>query len=395
MIKGDGRLILKMVSKSIILFIIIVLILFMGSYLLFGRVDDLGCTKQFKFDPGVDNRNFFMGFSTFPSDYSKEGLDASHKFIRDHGDIVLYHFDHGPPWLEALNDEPFPDNVMDEWNENFERKPEGHKLYVSITMTDTDRVKLADTFGRPFSSEEKEEWMNYQFNHENVKKAYLNYARRVVEFFDPDYLAIAIEINGMLNVDDEAWEEYKDLHKYIYTELKKEYPDLKIFATFMLAQILGYDGADAEKHEREIIELMNYSDLIGLSAYPHGWPYPNARLDPVPERFFDEALKFGKPIAITETGAPTENFESYGFKYRFRENYQKDFIESLLRNARENNYEFVILWTGIDFDKLFSKWPTSVKDLVKIWAYTGLQDSRGCKKEAFYVWDAWKSLKKV
>ena len=62
-------------------------------------------------------------------------------------------------------------------------------------------------------------------------KAYLNYCRRAVEFFKPDYLSIGIEVNEIhRDGGPKKWDAYVALHQHIYDELKKDHKDMPIFA---------------------------------------------------------------------------------------------------------------------------------------------------------------------
>jgi hypothetical protein len=249
---------------------------------------------------------------------------------------------------------------------------------------------MAKYWGEEEGMELPSPWDTISLNHENVKTAYLNYARRVVEFFKPNYFAIGIEVNVSINDSPEIWEKYKELHEYVYTELKKLYPSLPIFATFTHSHMKGLDEANAAVQQQEISELLEYCDLLGLSTYPYGWSYwPSGKIDPVPENYFDVPVSFGKRIAITETGAPSRNFEALGINYEFSEDYQYDYIDFLLGKAYEYEFAFVVNWTSIDFDKLLEYIPEEGREIALIWAYTGLQCSNGSPKKALSLWDAY------
>lgn len=258
-------------------------------------------------------RSFLMGFTRWPPAATAEGVDRMNRFLAAHGDLTALHFDGGVPWPEAFHNAPLPAAVMNEWKAAREALPPTHTLLVSITPLNMERNGLALYWGSA-QNQPLPPWNGYRLNDPAVKTAYLNYARRVIEYFHPAYLAIGIEVNVAQAHAPQVWAAYKELHQYVYTALKREYPHLPIFATFTNTHLNGLDGGDKIQQAREVRALLPYLDLLGLSAYPYGWAYPDGKLDPIPEDFFKIALSFGKPIGITESGAPSRRFHRAGQK---------------------------------------------------------------------------------
>lgn len=46
----------------------------------------------------------------------------------------------------------------------------------------------------------------------------------MIEFFQPDYFTIGIEVNVAQASAPDTWEAYKALHQFVYKALKTEYP---------------------------------------------------------------------------------------------------------------------------------------------------------------------------
>ncbi|GAB4549252.1 MAG: hypothetical protein Fur002_26350 [Anaerolineales bacterium] len=342
--------------------------------------------------PEATSRSFPMGFTRWPPEATLEGFARMDAFLAAHGDLTALHFDGGVPWPEALNGDPLPEAVMNEWNGARNAIPESHTVYVAITPLNMERENLAPYWGAADNQPLPKPWNEYTFDHPDVEKAYLNYARQTIEYFHPDYFAIGIEVNALQVNAPEAWRAYKNLHKFIYESLKADYPDLPIFATFTIGHMSGLDGGDQTIQKTEIESLLPWLDLIGLSAYPYGWMYESGKADPIPEDFFAAALAFGKPLAVTESGAPSYSFSAFGKNYEFTEEYQARWVGFLLRQAGEHQFRFVVAFTGIDYDKLLAVFPADVRELGAIWVYTGLERSDGCAKRALSVWDAYLGL---
>jgi hypothetical protein len=352
---------------------------------------DQPCSEGERYSVQQSIRPFYMGFTTWPPGPQIRSSEEMYTFIHSHADIIGHQFDGGVPWREALEDGPFSSDIMNTWKRKKENTPSSMKVYVAITPLNDSRENLAPYWGASDNMPLPEPWNTYTFAHDPVKQAYLTYARRVIDYFEPDYLVMGIEVNVLLAADRKKWEQYKEFHAYVYTELKKEHPTIPICASFTLSHMQGLEDAVASEQDREIRRLLDYCDMLGISAYPYGWAYwPSGKLDPVPEDYFDVLRSYGKPIAITETGAPSRDFTALGIDYEFDEDYQKAYIELLLRKAHEYNFVFVINWASIDFDELLEVFPAGeIREIGTIWAYTGLQTSVGCAKKALAVWDAY------
>ncbi|MBI5934718.1 MAG: hypothetical protein HY867_13515 [Chloroflexi bacterium] len=340
----------------------------------------------------IQSRPFLMGFTRWPPEATAQGVARMNAFLADHGDLTAIHLDGGIPWNEALNGVPLPSAVMNEWKNTREAVPAAHQIYLALTPINTNRNGLAEYWKKTNNEPLPAPWNAYAFDNAQVKKAYLNYVRRAVNYFHPDYLAIGIEANIVQVNAPEKWAAYKRLHRYIYTELKKSHPDLPIFLTFSVNHMNGLDGGDTAAQKKEIKTLLPYSDIVGLSAYPYGWAYNSGSPAPIPQNFFDVALSFGKPIAIAESGVPSRAFTAYGKTYKFSEAYQAQWIKFLLKKAYDHNFVFVVNWTGIDFDKLLAILPPEMRELARFWAYTGLEKSNACAKRALPIWDDYLNL---
>lgn len=337
-------------------------------------------------------RPFHMGFTRWPPEATLEGLARMDAFLAAHGDLTALHFDGGVPWPEALIGDPLPEGLMDSWTSTRDAIPANHALLVSITPLDMTRSKLANYWGESDNQPLPKPWDSVPLDHPDVKLAYLKYARQVIEYFHPDYFAIGIEVNVAQVNAPESWTAYKELHKFVYESLKQEYPDLPIFATFTMSHMSGLDGGDQTIQKAEIESLLPYLDLLGLSAYPYGWMYESGKADPIPEDFFAAALAFGKPLAVTESGAPSYSFSAFGKDYEFTEEYQTRWVRFLLEQANTHQFKFVVAFTGIDYDKLLAAFPADTRELGTIWVYTGIERSDGCPKQALSIWDEYLGL---
>ncbi|HKS35993.1 MAG TPA: hypothetical protein VJW76_02305, partial [Verrucomicrobiae bacterium] len=171
-------------------------------------------------------RPFRMGFTAFPHDITAEAVNQTRQFVRTNADLIAHHIE-GVPWAEALREEPFPRELVSDRETKRSMTPPGAKVYLAISPG-RGELKLAEKGASPLPPELR----GKTYDDPLVKKAYLNYCRRSIEFFQPDYLAIGIEVNEIFSAGKDKWQAYVELHRHVYGELKKEHPNLPIFASY-------------------------------------------------------------------------------------------------------------------------------------------------------------------
>lgn len=137
---------------------------------------------------GADSttRTFRMGFTGFVYDFAPEAVNASRQFVRENGDILAHHIE-GVPWGQVVNGQTFPKALLDEWEGKKLATPLTGKVYLAISPG-RGELKMADKAGSLPT-----ELKGKSYDDPVVMKAYLNYCRRAIEFFKPDYLAIGID----------------------------------------------------------------------------------------------------------------------------------------------------------------------------------------------------------
>jgi hypothetical protein len=219
----------------------------------------------------------------------------------------------------------------------------------------------------------------------------LNYCKRAVEFFHPDYLAIGIEINELVFNAPANFPAYVELHQYVYKELKKDYPKLPIFASFTLHSLLDArrSASDRERSLAAVKSLMPYNDLVGISFYPF---FGNLS-DQVDSAFnflsknFDE---FGKPYAFAETGEAadklTVQLDGKPWSIDGSPARQLAYYEKLLSFAQSRHAEFVISFLYKDYDALWKKIADKAPPVFQAWQDNGLLDEKGSSRPALQLW---------
>jgi hypothetical protein len=325
-------------------------------------------------------RNFLMGFTPFPYDISVEAVGESHKFIRENADILAHHIE-GVPWTEALNEQPFSKELLKEWQGNTNATPPRGKVYLAVSPGRGD-LKPAEK-ALPLSKELR----GKPYDDPLVRKAYLAYCRRVVEFFKPDYLCIGIEVNEIHSAGADKWRAYVALHKFVYEELKKDHPRLPIFASFTLHGMLNARGEKRDAMLAAFRELMPHNDLVAVSFYPFlaGGTTDIAGALDFMTKHFDE---YKKPYAVVETGEAAERlvFPKSKQVVAGTPEKQRAYYETLLAAAQERRFAFVITFLHRDYDALWEKIQKTSPEAFMAWRDCGLLDESGRPRPAFEVW---------
>ena len=330
-----------------------------------------------------------MGFTPFPYDITPEAVDFVYNKLVTDADIISHHFDDGVPWNEALNGDVFHPNITDEWQFRLSRTPASHKILLSVTPLSAFRDSLARYKSGSGNLPLPEPWDTISFNHPDVKEAYLNYCIRIMEFFNPDYFVIGIEVNLLMKFEPQLWDNFLDLHKYVYQQIKTLDPDFPVFVSFTGMDLVeGYTDANHPDMMRAFNDVISFTDYFGISVYPF---ISNFTCDSLPADMFNKIFALSpKPICITETGYPAEYFTVLGGSLEFDGSpvKQNNYITLLLNEAGQHDLKFVINFVLRDYDAL---WVAigSPDDIYKLWRDTGLYDQDGNARIAYQTWMEW------
>ena len=327
-------------------------------------------------------RPFHMGFTGFVHDLTPDAVADSRKFVRENGDILCHHIE-GVPWGEVLRGEAFPKAMAQEWEGKKSATPPKGKVYLAISPG-RGELKLAEKAG-PLPKELK----GKEYDDPLVMETYLKYCRRAIEFFRPDYLCIGIEVNEIhRDPGPQKWAAYVALHKHVYENLKKDHPQLPIFASWTLHQMFQARGGMLEEFEK----LMPHNDLVGVSYYPFFVPEKDrlGALDWMVERF----ARFKKPFAMVETNDAAERLPLPGLRVVIEGTPDKQlaYYRKLLATAQAHDFEFVISFIHRDYDALWERIKAFSPELFMAWRDCGLVDEKGEARPAYEVWKAYLKL---
>ena len=334
-------------------------------------------------------RAFWMGFTPFPHDTTQDALDYNRVRLRQDGDLIAHHLDEGVPWVEALAGQPISGELADEWAYR-KAVAEDRTTLLSITPIDISRSEMAPYFSPDGVLPLPEPWSTYAFDHPDVKTAYLNYARSAIDFFEPDYLVLGIEVNGLLKSSPEKWSSYLVLHQYVYRALKAEHPRLPMMVSLIGIDLLEDASAVDPVTQRQALDaILPYSDYFALAMYPYMSSFST---DVIPEDLFTRLRAMSdKPMAITETGYPAEpftiTFPEGPFVFEGTEEKQDQYMALLLTSAQALDFRFIVNFVLRDYDAIWEQ--LGRDETLAIWRDTGIYDETGALRLAGDRWLEW------
>lgn len=351
-----------------------------------------GCSRE----DDVKTRHFRMGFTPIPYKISLPAAEYAYSKLATEADIINHHFDSGVPWPEALSGDPFSRNILADWNFRKSKGHPGQKIYVSVTPINNSHIGLASYRGSDDNMPLPGPWNTYSFKDEPVREAYLNYCKRVIGFFHPDYFAMSIQTNLLYLYQPELWTEYLEFHEYIYRELKALYPDLPIFSTVAGGPMLeGFiEGNDCVQQRLAVMQLLTLSDYYALSFYPRQTMLGEKVQDDV----FNELFSMSpKPLVVAETGCTAQHFSAdLGRSFSTFETNplnQQKFVDGLLAASEKWRAGFVIWFTLRDYDQLVARLGSTTQETG--WRDAGLYDENGQPRPALNSWRTWLKKKVV
>ncbi|MCA1763102.1 MAG: hypothetical protein LC664_08940, partial [Flavobacteriales bacterium] len=165
-----------------------------------------------------------------------------------------------------------------------------------------------------------------------------------------------------------------------------ENPNLHISESMTLHNLYLPDMDNQTDYLEEMTGYINAMDFVAISFYPF-FKNLHTRND------FQGAFDFlhervNRPIAFVETCTIAEDLvvPNFNLSISGSEAEQNIYLETLLENAQQRDYEFVIWWAHRDYDALWETFPSEVSDLGRLWRDTGLLDEAGDERLAWNTW---------
>lgn len=326
----------------------------------------------------AENRSFKMGFSSWIYAPTIEAINGTAEFLKNNGDFYTEQIDEHLPWNEVMKGEKWPDKFMENINGRISRRIANNKLLLALTPLNDDRNGVLKNIDGTVPE--------LSFGSPKLIEAYYSYCDKMVSLFKPDYLLIGIESNELLKKQPHLWKEYLIFSNEVFSKLKKKYPSLPISQSVTLHVLINPEVKSLTEYRRKISLFTRGFDFFGVSFYPHFLAYKTEKQF---QSAFDYLHKFTrKPIAFTETAniAETVNLPKYKIVLESTPLAQKEYLQTLFKNAQKKDYMFISWWAHRDCDRLVDIFPAHVRDLGRIFQDTGIVDEEGRERPSYDVW---------
>jgi hypothetical protein len=358
----------------------------------------VSCSKKEETKP-LETRSFYMGTTPWPADLTVTEVNNTYDFINNNCDIVSHHFDEGVPYNEAFNNLTMPNSLLDNVQTRKLKTNPNKKIFLSVSALNIDRISKASYYNNATTANNiKTYWEQLPFDDPKIVTAYVNYLSWLIDEFHPIYVNYGVESNaGQWNAID--FLKYKTFLSQTYNQLKIKYSTIPFFISFIVTESnLEYNNAT---------QLTNYTDFIGLSAYPYIGISSSANEDTNPNNFpanyFEKFINLAnKPLAFAETGYIAQNLSipAYSLNKQGNEIYQRDYLEKVLQLCNEKNAKLFIWFCPKDYDNLIITFQNqglgnaNTLNLLALWRDTGLIDETGRQRLSSKSWTNWMEKEK-
>lgn len=331
-------------------------------------------------------RAYGMAFSPWLYDATFEAQDWVYSKINAEGDVLSHHLEEGVPWQAMHDGLEFSGTYLAELQSRKDRRVAGKKSLVQICPLDISRSGLAPNRGATPNEPLTAPWNGVALNSPQVKTAFLNYARRMIEFMEPDYLLVGVEVNLLLRNSPALWPAYVELHSHVYSALKALYPALPVaVSVFCVPYFPEFSGVDSLAPQLAgLANLTSWVDFVAFSVHPF---MSSLLAETFPDDYFDRLFALTtKPIAISESSYPAQVWSSQaGLTWNGSPEKQDAFLAKMLDASQKAKALFVIWFCIRDYDAL---WDTVLgkSEIGLVWRDTGLYDEAGADRTAIVRW---------
>ncbi len=273
-------------------------------------------------------------------------------------------------------------------------RDKGLEIIFAVEVASDDTRKKIGPLPESFTNPSSPDYIppeERNFANQDLRNIIKDWCMTLASNFGPEYISVGVEtdmyyfpdfFSGDTNPDGEN---FVSLYKEIYEEIKgpSGSPGTTVFTSFQWDQFATLDLLPLlqslyEQRWSYVDMFDGYLDLFAISTFPIAFPSfvtPEAITD---SYFTDIPNHVSVPIAILETGWPSEG-EGWTAKYR-DEAAQARFIPKIIKLTEGLDLRFLLWFFMTDPD------PALIPGLLENFYSSGLLNTDGTAKQAFDMW---------
>lgn len=323
-------------------------------------------------EPQGEPRSVALGFAAFPAEDTTASYIRAFATAAQYGEVIL--IQRAPPWEDFLPNRQISQQTLETTRlETALIEQYGLRVIYAIDPTDpaVERNRLANL---PPGFDQAEGLTN-----EDLRTAFVAYTRYIVRNYDPEYLAIGVEVNMTRDRARPQFDSFVSLYDQAYQNAKDAAPDIKVFPTFQLEDIEGTLSIVHPPSWEALEPFAGRMDVLAVSSYPYLADLRTAQelqedyYTQLGERFEGEVMLFD----VAYPSAPVDGFRVVG-----TEDDQFAFLERLLNDSEDAGFSTVIWRAALN--------PTYAQEgSLAAFRDVGLRFGDGSNKLAWGLWEEW------
>ncbi|HEY8490243.1 MAG TPA: hypothetical protein VIO14_04545 [Dehalococcoidia bacterium] len=319
--------------------------------------------------PDAPPRPYLLGFSSVPAERTEAGYRAAFSLAGQYGELVL--IPRPLPWDEFRSGGSISGTTRDTTRVETElARQYGLDLMVAVDPLDqADRGRLANLPDR---------MRGMTFRDEEVRKAFVAYAKYVALNYKPRYLALGVDVDMYYDANPEDFQAFRSVYSEAYDAVKAVAPETQVFVTFQLESLLGLLPWQSRHEPRwDVVQaFLPKLDVLAVSTYP-GFVF--STVEQIPEQYYLQLAQHaaGRPVGIVGSGFSSQ--ETGAGINDGSEAQQEAFVRRLFADAERLGAGFVVWFASRD--------PAyQLERPFDLYASIGLQRSDGTAKPAWQAW---------
>jgi len=321
--------------------------------------------------PEGDPRSVALGFTAMPAEQTTDSYIQAFATAAQYGEAIL--IQRTPPWAEFFPNAQISSTTIETTRLETALLGQYDHLQLVFAIDPTDpnvqRARLADV--PPGVSE--------GFRDEDMRQAFIAYVRYVVRNYEPEYLAIGVEVNMLRDRDREQYDAFVSLYAEAYANAKDANPDTKVFPTFQMEDIEGSLGEVHPPRWEALADFTGRMDVLAVSTYPYLTDISTA--GDILEHYYNQlTARFAGEVMIVDAAYPSAPLQGYPLVGTEEE--QARFVERLLNDAEASGFSAVIWRAALDPSYAREGTLAAFRDI-------GLRKGDGTNKAAWGLWETW------